>query len=401
MTPQPGDATFEAGRAAFAAGVQAFEAGELARAETLFVESLRLVPGRASTLVNLAAVHHRLGREALALAALDQALAAQPDDAAAWFHRAQLLQVLARPHEALASYERVLALDATQGDAWTQRGSLLKDMGRLDEAAQCFGQALAHGGNEELNRYFLASVRRHAQGATAGSSETAAPATAPRRYVQALFDSYAEGFDEHLVGKLGYRIPWLIEQLLLRHGTQPAPPPGAAPGASGAAEGKRWHAALDLGCGTGLLGPRLAPHCTALDGVDLSPAMLAKARALGCYRDLVHADIGEHLHGTGRRYDLVTAADVFVYVGALEAVFAGVARVLDAGGLFAFSLEEADTGAARYELRASSRYAHAEGYVRGLAAALGAFEWLAAEHTTLRHEQRQPIAGRLVLLRRR
>ena len=98
---------------------------------------------------------------------------------------------------------------------------------------------------------------------------------------------------------------------------------------------------------------------------------------------------------------LVAAADVFVYIGALEAVFAGAAHVLDAGGLFAFSVEEAAAGVARYELRPSSRYAHAEGYLRELAAAQGAFEWLAAERTTLRHEQRQPIGGLLVLLRRR
>ncbi len=394
----PSDADFEAARAAFGAGVQAFEGGDLPRAETLFIEALRRVPGRPSALINLAAVRHRLGRPGEALAALDEALAASPDDAPAWFHHGQLLQVLQRPLDALRSYERVLSIDARHGAAWTQRGSLLKDMGRHGEAATCFRQALEHDGDADLNRYFLASVLPAAGVAAGVAAGGEAPATAPRHYVEALFDSYAEGFDEHLVGKLGYRTPWLIAGMLPH---QPDVAPGCATEAKAAASGaQRWRAALDLGCGTGLMGPLLATRCEALDGVDLSSLMLGKAQALGCYRRLVHGDVAEHLHGTAERHDLVVAADVFVYIGDLEPVFAGVARVLDAGGLFAFSVEEAAAGVARFELRASSRYAHTESYLRQLAAAHG-LELRALERTTLRHEQRQPIGGMLVLLARR
>jgi len=384
------DATFEAGRAAFLDGLQAFEAGDLARAEALFTEALRLVPGRPSALANLAAVQVRLNRPADARVSLERALAAAPEDVQAWFDHGELLQVLQRPVDALKSYERVLALDARHAAAWTQRGSLLKDMGRLADAGECFRQALAHGGDAELNRYFLASVAPRAaaeSGSDNGSSShgdaTAAPANAPRRYVQALFDSYAEGFDEHLVGKLGYRTPQLIAALL---------PEGTG--------GARWHAALDLGCGTGLMGPLLAPRCDTVDGVDLSPRMLDKARALGCYRHLVQGDVAEHLMHTGERHDLVVAADVFVYIGDLAPVFAGVTRVLAAGGLFAFSVEEAAAATARYELRASSRYAHREDYLRELAEAHG-FDVRTLKRATLRHEQRQPIGGLLVLLVRR
>lgn len=383
------EADFEAGRAAFLAGVQAFEAGDFARAETLFLEALRRVPGRTSALVNLAAVRHRLGRPQEALAALDQALAGAPDDRAAWFHRGQLLQQLGRPGDALGSYERVLALDPHHGAAWSQRGGLLKDMGRLAEAAHSFRQALAHGGDVELNRYFLASVLPY-EGTDDAAEAAPAPASAPARYVEALFDSYADGFDEHLVGKLGYRTPQLIAQML---------PLGEGRGAQ-AVPARRWGSALDLGCGTGLMGPVLAPHCGALDGVDLSSLMLEKARALGCYRHLVHAEIAAHLRETQERHDLVVAADVFVYIGDLAPVFAGVARVLMPGGLFAFSVEEAGDGTERYELRPSSRYAHREAYLRQLAAGHG-FDVRSLTRATLRHEQRVPIGGLLVLLARR
>lgn len=381
---------FEAARAAFTQGVQAFEGGELARAEALFVESLRHVPGRPSTLANLALVQQRLGRPAEALATVEQATAAAPDDTTAWFHRGQLLQQLERPFEALGAYERVTALDAAHAAAWQQRGSLLKDMGRAAEAAECFRQALAHGGDAELNRYFLASVERHPMAgssrgieANAGSGTATPPATAPRRYVEALFDSYAEGFDEHLVGKLGYRTPWLLAQLLLE-------PPARA---------RRFRSALDLGCGTGLIGPLLAPHCDALDGVDLSSQMLERARALGCYRHLAHAEIVEYLEAHDEPRDLVVAADVLVYIGELQPLFAAVARVLERGGSFAFSVEEAGATAERYELRPSSRYAHGERYLRGLAEAAG-FDVKALRRMTLRHEQRVPIGGLLVVMTR-
>ena len=45
---------FERARAAFVAGIAAFESGRLEQAEAEFLASLALLPGRPSTLVNLA-----------------------------------------------------------------------------------------------------------------------------------------------------------------------------------------------------------------------------------------------------------------------------------------------------------------------------------------------------------
>jgi predicted TPR repeat methyltransferase len=67
------------------------------------------------------------------------------------------------------------------------------------------------------------------------------------------------------------------------------------------------------------------------------------------------------------------------------------------GGTLAFSVEEATAGTARFELRSSSRYAHAEGYLHQLAREQG-FDWLASSRLVLRYEQRRPIHGLLVLL---
>jgi predicted TPR repeat methyltransferase len=141
---------------------------------------------------------------------------------------------------------------------------------------------------------------------------------------------------------------------------------------------QHWGTVLDLGCGTGLCGPLLRPLAQRLLGVDLSAGMLQRAQARGCYDELVQADVAEHLHTLVGPVDVVVAADVFIYIGDLQAVWAGVRRVLAPGGWLALSVEEASE-AADFELRPSSRYAQSARYLQRLAAAQG---------LVLRHEER-------------
>jgi len=387
---------FEKAKELFVEGIQCFEAGRFAEAEQKFQASLALVPGRASTLTNLAVTRIKLSRPEEALGALEQVLVMEPDSADAWFHRGvalgdlgrheealacldralsikpdhseiwlrhgQALHRLERPEHALASYDKALALDPTLAQAWSHRGSILQDFRRLDEAAASFEKAIAHGADTDVNGYFLASAIGHN-----------APASAPRQYVELMFDDYAEKFEEHLVGVLNYQAHTvLIENL-------------------GQITGRRFESALDLGCGTGLCGPLVKPMAAELDGVDLSSNMLEKARALGVYDRLVHSDISQYLQSTGRRYDLVLSADVFIYVGDLDPVFAGVRRVMSQDGVYCFSAE-ATRSTSDFELRPSLRYAHSEGYIRRLAQRHG-FDVIEIVHRSIREDQRQPIPG--------
>ncbi|MCU0812871.1 MAG: tetratricopeptide repeat protein [Burkholderiaceae bacterium] len=434
--------TFEQARSHFVDGVQAFEAGRLADAERAFAASLALVPGRPSTLTNLGAVRLRLGRPGEALADLDAALAVEPDnvdalaqradalarlgrhtealagfervlaldpdhaatalhraallgllgrhaealaafdrlvqqrprDVPPWIARGQSLHAMGRPADAAASYDRALALDAGAVRAWTLRGDALCDAGRPAEAAASYEQAIAHGGEPQLHRYLLASLDG------AAGAAAAPPPRSPDAYVRLLFDGYAQDFDRHLVQVLRYEAHERVARLLTRSG--------------------RWFdAVLDLGCGTGLLGPLLKHVAGRIDGVDLSPPMLAKARTLGVYDRLDEAELVEYLQRTERRYDAVVAADVFIYVGDLEPVFAGVARVLAPGGHFTFSLERADD-AHDYVLLPSRRYAQSERWVRELAARHG-LDVLAVEPGPIRDDQRHTVHGLYVDLQRR
>jgi predicted TPR repeat methyltransferase len=154
---------------------------------------------------------------------------------------------------------------------------------------------------------------------------------------------------------------------------------------------ERFESALDLGCGTGLCGPLVKSAVRRLDGVDLSPRMLEKARALGLYDQLVHGDLVEHLRSTRREYDLVLSADVFIYVGDLEPVFAEVSRVMKDGGVFCFSVEQAGDEQTVL-LNTHQRYAHSERYVRELAARHG-FDVLRMLRHAIREDQREAIPG--------
>jgi len=404
MSPE----AFERARAAFIAGNAAFETGRLAEAEAHFLASLEALPGRPSTLVNLAATRLKLGRAAQAVQPLRQALAAQPSDAEAWHHLGAALVELQQHGEALQALDRALALGLSlpaahyrrglalvalersteaaqaweqavaQDDhfiaAWVDLGSLMRDLGQRERARDCLQKAVSLGADDDLVRFQLASLQ-DGDKAPDGRESLKAPEAPPKDYVEKLFDGYAEGFDSHLVEQLGYRTPQLLADGLACTGV------------------KHFATALDLGCGTGLCAATLAPWVGQLDGVDLSSAMLDKARATGRYDRLVHGDVVDHLQRTDRRYALVVAADVFVYLGALEPVFESVAKVLQPKGVFCFSVEAWEgTTPPGYVLRPTLRYAHTQAYLLELAQSQG-FEVCETRNHALRQDHGATITG--------
>jgi predicted TPR repeat methyltransferase len=135
-----------------------------------------------------------------------------------------------------------------------------------------------------------------------------------------------------------------------------------------------------------------------LCGVDLSPAMIEKARAREVYDELEVGDLVEVLRkvGTGS-FDLLVAADVLIYLGDLAPVFEGASAALRPDGLFAFTLEAG--GGDRYHLqRKTLRFTHSEPYVRRMAELFG-FEIDSLEPTVLRMEAGHPVPGYLIVLR--
>jgi predicted TPR repeat methyltransferase len=138
-----------------------------------------------------------------------------------------------------------------------------------------------------------------------------------------------------------------------------------------------------------------------LAGVDLSAAMVERAKARGAYDRLEVGDLFDALGRAPRGYDLLAAADVLIYLGDLAPFFEAAAAALRAGGLLAFSVEAAGGGTDRYSLDPKTRrYAHAEAYLRRLAGMYG-FEERSFVPIPIRLERGEPLPGYLVVLRLR
>lgn len=96
---------------------------------------------------------------------------------------------------------------------------------------------------------------------------------------------------------------------------------------------------LDAGAGTGLVGERLAAAgFRDLVAIDLSPGMLAVARAKGVYRDLRQMTLGQPLAFTDDAFDAAIAVGVFTTGHAPARAFDELARVTRPGGVIVFSL---------------------------------------------------------------
>jgi SAM-dependent methyltransferase len=91
--------------------------------------------------------------------------------------------------------------------------------------------------------------------------------------------------------------------------------------------------AADLGCGTGRTGGWLRAHGVArVDGVDLTPEMLAVARSRDLYAQLHVADLADS-GLPGGAYDLVTTCLVDEHLADLHPLYGEAARLLGPGGL--------------------------------------------------------------------
>lgn len=381
----------EQAKALFMQGLAQFEGQQLEAACLSFSEALVLAPGRPSLLQNLGATLFQLGRDEEAIARLSAAVAADPAHGDSWLYLGLALQRQGRWPEAANALDRALPLlpedyalrlacaachnrcgNTTRAltlydqairqqpqtpAAWIDKGNLLRETGLLDAARKCFAEAV-HLGDTEMGAYYLAAVTPGAE-----------PPPPPRRYAETLFDDYAADFQQHLVEALEYSAHTTLCQPLRE---------------------QRYQAVLDLGCGTGLCGELLRGSATAIDGVDISGAMIEQARTTGAYRTLAHVDVQTYMESTMEQYDLVLAADVFIYVGDLAAVFAGARRVLADQGRFAFSVELSSN--AELVLLPSLRYAHSETYVRRLANEYG-FQVKEAVQAAIRKDQQQPIEG--------
>jgi tetratricopeptide (TPR) repeat protein len=118
--------------------------GDLAGAEQLYRQVLRLAPGDQDALHMLAVALAQQGRREDASEIFHRVISANPRDALALTNYANVLRELGRHGAALEMLDRALALDPRDPERWNSRGMALQSLARFDEALQCVDRALAY-----------------------------------------------------------------------------------------------------------------------------------------------------------------------------------------------------------------------------------------------------------------
>jgi predicted TPR repeat methyltransferase len=367
-------------------GTVLWRLGDALRALQAFERAVAGAPGSAEALYNLGSAQLELGRFAAAGHSAAEALQLRPEFSEAALLRAAALaasgsiemavELLRRPDEPYVAATSAVARTVSAPQRYLLLATRLMNSRLFDPARHCLEAVLREDPAEPMAQHLLSAL------------SGANPDRPADGYVRQLFDTSAATFDRDL-SRLGYDIPREMVRAVLEVA---GPPVG------------RWDV-LDLGCGTGLVGEQVACHSGRLVGVDLAPNMIERARTRGFYTDLHCADITAALaleESSPERFDVVTAADVFIYVGRLESVIPAIGRVLRPGGWFAFSAEAVESipGATSSECRLGimGRYAHGADYLRRLAAQ-HCFSIELLRPTRIRFEHRRPVEGWLTLWR--
>ena len=443
MKPRPPILTPNSPDALVKAGFERHRQGDIAGAATLYAQALKLNPNhpdamhlaglaarafgrhdealekisRACALVpknapfqaNLAAALISVGRHADALAATDKAIGMMPGYAAAHSNRGAALLGLDRVEDAAQAYRRAIELDPASVDAFNNLANLEQRRGNLDIAVDLYERALAAapqnpnvhsnygtaiyaqyvaGRKEEAavraaawyTAYPESPTARHWAAALSGKH---APPRAEDGYVRTTFDLFAGSFDKTLAS-IGYSTPDVIRAMIDAQWGEPSP---------------RFDT-LDMGCGTGLAGIGLRAWSKRLEGVDLSPGMLAHAQARAIYDELREGEIVADLSAHRGSYDLIAATDVFIYFGVLDEVLGAAHAALRPGGHIIFSVETMLAGEpGEWAVRPSGRYAHANAYVEKVVAATG-FKPIQWRVQSPRTEEGEAIPGLVVLAAR-
>jgi len=352
-------------------GMLTCQTGNPQAAADLLQRSVEADPSNPHAWLNLGNVLLLNGDKERARSSFEKATQLAPDLPMAWFNLGVCLGRCRLPDGAASALHEALKLEPGYVPAYISLATLLHYLGNYSEAAEVYREWLAHDPGNPMATHLLA----------AATGENA-PERANDEYVRQLFDDFATSFDENLTA-LKYRAPELIAERL---------------GREVANDGSRD--ILDAGCGTGWCGPLLRGFARHLVGVDLSTAMVDRARVRAVYDELVVEELTQFMRTRPNTFDVVASADTLVYFGSLDEPLEAACHCLRKGGILVFTVERLDprVSSATYRLETHGRYSHCEAYVRDAVSRAG-FMTITSETQVLRRERGQDVVGLLVACR--
>ena len=262
-------------------------------------------------------------------------------------------------------FKKAIKINPTYIEAYYNLGILYHKQEKIELAKRCYEKTL------KLDPSFCEA--HHILNALSGKTTK----SAPKKYVEKLFDNYATNFEKSLVINLKYNTPKIIKEMIIDDNMI------------------NLGSVLDLGCGTGLVGSELKSFLKNIDGVDLSKFMLEEANNKKIYDNLFHNDIEGFLATKNLEYDYFIAADVFVYIGDLSKVFKLIKERNKRNGKFIFSTEH--TNRKGYFITKKGRYCHSIDYIKSLCKKFD-YELLIFRKVPLRKDDTKNVVGGVYLL---
>ena len=382
------------------------EQGDAAEAESAYRRALAVKPEHPESNNNFGMMLSERGQHAEALACYRKALAANPRFVDALNNAAVATRRSGDTREAIALWQQAIALKPNSIEAHVYLADTLADLGATDEAREhalladqlnlparpallfALGIALARCGLADAARPRLRQCaagdpldRYGARLALASLGEGTQPERASDAFIDRLYAICADRWDN-----MTDPHPYRGAQLVAERVTTEAPD------------------VLDAGCGTGLVGVLLRARARSLVGVDLSGAMLERAKAKNVYDELHRGDMIAFMQARPRTCDVVTSAATLIHFGDLGPVFRAASATLRPGGTFIFTTfphpqDAAVSVAALDGLGQGGCFRHGRDYIAGTASANG-FAVAAIDTAVHEYKNGQPLDALVATLRK-
>jgi len=141
--------------------------------------------------------------------------------------------------------------------------------------------------------------------------------------VKSLYRDWAKSYDEDFVKQMGYAMPKIVAGMFRRE-------QGESP-------------VLDVGCGSGAVGVELTG--LRVDGLDISPEMLAVAAEKGVYSRLIEGDLLGALPLADASFRGVVSAGTFTHGHVGPKALDELTRIAAPGALFCLGINAEHYGA--------------------------------------------------------
>lgn len=350
----------------FDKAINAYKKGNYEKAERFYKKVLEKQPANVHIYNNLGLVFRKQKKIKKANESFNKAINLNPKFAEPYYNLGNLFRDDPKYQDALKNYKKAISLNPNFVEAYYNIATILSRLKKYKEAIKNYKKVIELNPNYLEVKHIIASL----SGVTTKS--------APRVYIEKLFDTYANNFENSLINDLDYKVPKIMADTLINKMSL-----------------TYLGSVLDLGCGTGLVGLEIKKFTSKLVGVDLSSLMLKKAEEKNIYDELVHQDIKDYLLNEDLSFDYFIFADVFIYIGELNEIFKLIKLRNKLKGKLLFTIELTDKN--DYFLEKSERYSHSTDYIEKLCIKYD-YKILYSRDLNLRKENNKTTKASLYLL---